>query len=76
MSQHEIKTCPRCKSEFECKVGSVLQCQCQAVTLTAEHHAYIAERYTDCLCVTCLSQLRSECNQAMHEARIAEVIVR
>jgi len=54
MSQAEPKVCPRCQSPFECKVGNILECQCNGIRLTAEAWACIATNYTDCLCRACL----------------------
>lgn len=59
---HEIKDCPRCKANFECKPGNITQCRCCDVKLTAEQRAYIAERYSDCLCNECLAYLSNELN--------------
>jgi hypothetical protein len=49
--------------EFECKSGTVLLCQCQAVSLTSAQLEYIAARYDDCLCRACLEALRVEVEQ-------------
>jgi ribosomal protein L34E len=57
---HESKTCQRCKTIFECKAGSVTQCQCYEVQLSAEEHNYIEKNYTDCLCKNCLLELQKE----------------
>jgi len=54
MAHHETVTCPRCKTAFECRVGAILQCQCQQVTLTEEERAYINATYKECLCANCL----------------------
>ena len=58
--KHEAKSCPRCRREFECKSGSVLQCQCSGVSLSEQELEFIAARYDDCLCVTCLTLLQQE----------------
>ena len=62
MNKHEEKKCPRCGSLFECKAGTISQCQCTFVNMGAEQRAYIAERYHDCLCNTCLQYLSNELN--------------
>ncbi|MBI5857817.1 MAG: cysteine-rich CWC family protein [Sphingobacteriales bacterium] len=62
MSQHEIKSCPRCSKLFECKPGNITQCQCYGPTLSAEQQAYIEQRYNDCLCHECLLYLSDELN--------------
>ena len=60
MCNHEQKICPRCQGQFECKPGSITQCQCFEVRLTAEQRVYIEQRYPDCLCKKCLTDLQKE----------------
>jgi len=60
MPLHEQKLCSRCEQPFECKAGTISQCLCNAVVLTAEERAFIEERYKDCLCVTCLKDLKNK----------------
>ncbi len=60
MCRHEIKSCARCNKTFECKPGSITQCQCFLVQLTIEQRAYLEQRYSDCLCINCLAQLQEE----------------
>ena len=36
IGKHEHMACPRCQRSFECRVGSINLCQCQAVQLTDE----------------------------------------
>lgn len=60
MCQHETKSCPRCKTPFECKPGNITQCQCFGISLTAEQKNYIEQRYNDCLCRNCLTQLQND----------------
>ncbi|HMH32078.1 MAG TPA: cysteine-rich CWC family protein [Puia sp.] len=60
MPQHEPKTCPRCQVAFECRVGDIGNCQCQGLSLSAEEMAFIEERYADCLCRQCLTDLKNK----------------
>ncbi|MBX2932186.1 MAG: cysteine-rich CWC family protein [Chitinophagaceae bacterium] len=60
MPQREIKICFRCKNSFECKVGSITECQCTQIQLSIEERAYIDNKYEDCICINCLYQLRQE----------------
>ncbi|WP_153796396.1 cysteine-rich CWC family protein [Foetidibacter luteolus] len=60
MPAHESKTCPRCQQAFECRVGDVANCQCNGFTFTAYEKAFIAERYSDCLCAACLHELKNK----------------
>ena len=58
MAQHEIKTCSRCSSVFECKAGSITQCQCFAVQLSNAERDFLAQQFTDCLCANCLNEIK------------------
>lgn len=62
MCMHEQKNCPRCNKGFECKAGSISECQCYGFKMTDELKAYLEERYTDCLCRNCLDFLSQELN--------------
>jgi len=58
--KHESKHCPRCNAPFECKVGSILQCQCSGLAFTDAEWDYIRLTYTDCLCRHCLQTIKHE----------------
>ncbi|MEM9897469.1 MAG: cysteine-rich CWC family protein [Bacteroidota bacterium] len=60
MIKHEITPCPRCGKTFECKVGSILLCQCTTVELNQEERDYINEWFDDCLCASCMKDLKAE----------------
>jgi hypothetical protein len=60
MCFHETKNCQRCNTVFECKPGSITQCQCFEGPLSAEQRAYLEQRYSDCLCKNCLLHLKEE----------------
>ena len=64
VSKHELKKCPRCGEEFDCKPGSIAICQCQAVELNRQQADDVAARYNDCLCSGCLTELHTECNES------------
>jgi hypothetical protein len=59
MCMHEHKLCPRCSGLFECKVGSVTECQCLQIHLSIEERAFIEDMYDDCLCKECLLELKT-----------------
>jgi len=59
MCRHETRTCPRCSHLFECKLGSITECQCYAVNLTDEERLFIEDRYSDCLCRNRLLELKN-----------------
>ncbi|MEO0075438.1 MAG: cysteine-rich CWC family protein [candidate division WOR-3 bacterium] len=73
MPQHEIKICPRCQSQFECKLGSINLCQCTAVRLDDTERAYIREQFEDCLCAACLLSLKKERKQKVFEQKIEQI---
>ncbi len=70
MPKHEKKQCPRCFAEFECKTGSILLCQCSKIEMTAEQLEYSNSQYDDCLCLSCLNELRTEFNLLSHNKNI------
>ena len=70
MPKHEKKQCPRCSAEFECKTGSILLCQCSKIEMTAEQLEYSNSQYDDCLCLSCLNELRTEFNLLSHNKNI------
>ncbi|WP_188459887.1 cysteine-rich CWC family protein [Marivirga lumbricoides] len=59
MIKHEEKYCPRCNTLFECKVGSISLCQCTAVILTEEERNFMRNKFDDCLCASCMKQVKS-----------------
>ena len=56
-TKHEIKTCPRCGRLFECKLNNPVHCDCARVVLPEETMLAIQERFRDCLCLACLTEL-------------------
>ncbi|WP_089761793.1 cysteine-rich CWC family protein [Chitinophaga terrae (ex Kim and Jung 2007)] len=64
MPCHETITCPRCGRPFECRVGTILQCQCQEVVLSEAETAYIRQQYNGCLCADCLRDMKVAYTQA------------
>lgn len=54
MIKHEIKTCPRCKNSFTCKVGDIINCQCTEVCLTEKTQQFLDKTNYDCLCKSCM----------------------
>lgn len=61
MCRHEQKNCPRCEARFECKVGSITECQCYGVELNNEERVFIEEHFgEDCLCRNCLRELKNQ----------------
>ena len=71
MCEHEKKFCPHCQVLFECKVGSILLCQCTTVSLTEDERMFMKDHYEDCLCAACMKQLKA---QYREEVRLKEQI--
>jgi Cysteine-rich CWC len=67
MSKHEDKTCPRCHSGFECRVGDITKCQCYAVKLNDAERDFLARTYNDCLCANCMQAERTAYHQVQKE---------
>lgn len=63
MCNHEDRKCPRCGAGFACKPGNITQCQCFGIVISEDQKTFIEERYTDCLCRSCLEYLQSEVNR-------------
>ncbi len=59
MPRHEELFCPRCGDSFECKLGSVLICECSSVELSEEQRSHIRNLYVGCLCAACLLELKT-----------------
>lgn len=57
---HENKYCERCGNVFECKVGSIGICQCSIIVLTLEEQSFIDSKYSDCLCIECLHEMKKK----------------
>lgn len=74
LNKHEIKNCPRCGEEFECKSNSISLCQCQSVSLSSHQSDYVASRFGDCLCAECLTDLRTEYNVGVHKSKLKTVL--
>jgi hypothetical protein len=76
MPTHEEKRCPRCEALFICKVGTIAECQCRSVQLSAAQRQYIAEQYDDCLCSICMQAERSAFCIDSFKQRIARLLGR
>jgi hypothetical protein len=51
------KSCPRCKSVFDCEAKTEKHCFCADVELSADTVAFLKKTHYDCLCANCLEQL-------------------
>lgn len=60
MCRHEERSCPRCGEGFECKPGSITQCQCFGIFFSEAEKNEIEQQYSDCLCRACLIEMKDE----------------
>lgn len=51
------KQCTRCGASFICKVDDLAHCQCVDVSIPPELLEGLQERYSDCLCASCLKAI-------------------
>jgi hypothetical protein len=70
MCKHEEKYCGHCNALFECKPGAISQCQCYGIKLSEAERNYIATKYPDCLCASCIVLLKKEFNIAQREIQL------
>lgn len=54
------KTCPRCGKPFICRVDDVANCDCRLVKLSDTQYEFIKANYSQCLCLTCLTEITNE----------------
>lgn len=55
--EYKRKSCPRCGRDLTCKNNLIELCDCLYVRIPAEVGQAIGERYSGCLCVSCLREL-------------------
>lgn len=56
----EEQFCERCHQPFICNPTNIEVCDCRKIILTSEEIAYIAKRYSNCVCNTCLLHLKND----------------
>jgi hypothetical protein len=74
MKKHEDKYCPRCSGHFECKVGSVLLCQCYAVKLNQEERDHMSGLYSDCLCASCMKEVKRDFHNRRFREKLKKIL--
>ena len=55
-----VKACLRCHQTIICNVNDISNCACSHMKLSELELKYIAETYDDCLCNSCLIELKEE----------------
>ena len=63
MNAEGTDRCPRCGGAFHCGVNDAVPCPCTTITLSAAQRAELHERYSGCLCLTCLAELQQQADQ-------------
>lgn len=58
--KHEIKSCERCNTPFECKSGDITRCQCSEVVTSDATRRFLEQTEYDCLCKNCLAELNQK----------------
>ena len=76
MIKHEEKYCPRCNQKFECKVGSIIQCQCSTIVLNEKERDYMRQFYDDCLCANCMKELKTEYHNQLSKNKLKAILGR
>jgi hypothetical protein len=59
-TKHEVKTCKKCETTFECKVGDPTRCQCSEVVISSLTSQFLEQTHFDCLCKNCLADLNEK----------------
>ena len=57
MAENQDKKCARCGGMFQCKAGSIEECDCTRLQLHQKTIELIQQQFNDCLCFDCLKQL-------------------
>lgn len=52
--------CERCQNQFICNPTNIATCDCSKIELSTQEISYIAKRYSNCVCNTCLLHLKDE----------------
>lgn len=73
MCEHEQKYCPRCSSQFQCKVGSILICQCTLLPLNDEERSFIQAQFLDCLCLSCLKDMKAAYHAKLFQEKLTNI---
>jgi hypothetical protein len=58
MQKHAVKNCSKCQAAFECKAGSITQCQCFGISFSEAERRVLENACADCLCCHCLTEIK------------------
>ncbi|RYY11406.1 MAG: hypothetical protein EOO04_35285 [Chitinophagaceae bacterium] len=59
-NDNNTKQCERCGREFQCMPGKISECRCSQVQLSHEERIFLKNEFSDCLCNTCLHDLKTK----------------
>lgn len=54
----ENKICEKCHTVFMCKSYNIKECFCTSINMTAADREAIKALFKDCLCSTCLHEMK------------------
>lgn len=60
MDKHEKKYCRICDQVFICKIGDIINCQCNTIEISEATRIFLSQTYFDCLCKNCLQKINLE----------------
>jgi len=63
--------CTRCQVPIKCE-ANITSCQCNNISLTVPQRAFIAQRWSGCLCIECLSHIQltlTDCSHTREQVR-------
>ena len=55
-----LKKCERCGNNFECNAENISECGCNNVQLNPEERKSISDKFSDCLCLNCLNDVKQK----------------
>lgn len=68
--------CVRCGIRITCLPNDINHCDCNKVNLTSEEYRYINSLYQNCVCNSCLEELKNEYHSKHHFNRPDNTVIR
>ncbi len=68
------KVCPSCKLSFVCKNDQITECWCMFEPINSMFRRFLAENFSDCLCVCCIARFRKNFMNYEHQIDENETI--
>ncbi len=57
---YQAINCSRCNGEYICKPKNISECDCMKIRTSPEELEYIASKFSDCVCNTCIKDLKQD----------------